>query len=323
MADEAGDPIRRGRGLRITAPPADTAENTTPNDAIVRGRGLRLSTTAASVQTATITTANGPLRYRRIGEGPPLIAVHGVGASSQLWRDILSGLADLRTCYAIDLPGCGETPARGVAPTLAVLADEVIAFAQALGLRRFDLIGHALGAGVAAVVAATHPARVRRLTLLSFGIRSATPDQLALALARTPLDIFLGLARPALHTWAGWALNVPLTSQVMAAWLLAGPPADPVLWETYLNDHTRADGRMYVTMQTMATDPLLKRRLTTIAAPTLLISGQEDRIVRPADVQAAAALIGGATVELIPACGHLPPIEHPAACLRLVRAGLE
>lgn len=179
MADETNEPIRRGRGLRISVPPAQDAAEQSPslNDDIVRGRGLRLSTAAATVQTGTVRAANGPLRYLRVGEGPPLIALHGFGASSCLWREVLRGLADIRTGYAIDLPGCGESPARSAAPTLATLADEVIAFADAMGLRRFDLIGHALGAGVAAIVAATRPARVGHLILTSFGVRTATPTR--------------------------------------------------------------------------------------------------------------------------------------------------
>ncbi|WP_298814472.1 alpha/beta fold hydrolase [Chloroflexus sp.] len=326
MADETNNPIRRGRGLRITAPPGAPDEAVAPapdNATIARGQGLRLSIAAGDIRTTTIKTANGLVHYRRIGEGPPLIAVHGVGASSRLWRDVLPGLADLRACYALDLPGCGASPARGAAPTLATLADEVIAFADALGLRRFDLIGHALGAGVAAVVAATRPARVNRLILFNFGARAATPDGLALALSRAPLDVFLGLARPFLNSWAGWALNAPVAGQLMAAWLLAGPPADPALWDAYLADHARADARMYITMQTMATDPLLKRHLAHIVTPTWVIGGQEDRIIRPADVRAAAALIARATVELIPGCGHLPPVEHPTSCRQLARAALE
>lgn len=321
MADETNESIRRGRGLRISVSSADqAAESPLPESAtIMRGHGLRLSTAATTMQIATVRTVNGPLRYRRIGEGPPLIAVHGVGASGHLWRDVLNGLADIRTGYAIDLPGCGESPARSSAPTLAMLADEIIAFADALGLRRFDLLGHALGAGVAAIVAATHPARVSQLILVSFGVRPSTPDALTLALTRTPFDVFLGLARPLINTWTGWAVGDPLTNQLMAAWLLAGPPADPAYWDAYLSDHARADSRMYVTMQTMPADPTLKSRLQAIKAPTLLISGQDDRVIRPADVQAAAGFIESAKVELIPACGHLPPIEHPVECQRLVR----
>ncbi len=324
MADQPNDPIRRGRGLRLsTSSPTDADAPASDSETIARGRGLRLSTAAAPAQSATVRAAHGPLRYQRVGDGPPLIALHGVGASSQVWRAVLPGLADLRTAYALDFPGCGDSPARSTAPTLAALADEVIAFADALGLRRFDLIGHALGASVAAVVAATRPARVGNLILISFGARSATPDALALSLLRAPFDIALGLARPALNTWAGWALGAPIANQLMAAWLLAGPPADPALWDAYLADHARADGRMYVTMQTMATDPLLKRQLQAITAPTLLINGQDDRIVRPSEARAAAALIARSMVELIPACGHLPPIEHPALCQRLIRTALE
>ncbi len=323
MADETRGPIRRGQGLRLSVPSqAEVGETSPSSNEIVRGQGLRLSTTQATVQTAVVRTANGPLYYRRVGEGVPLIAIHGVGASGQLWRDVLIGLADIRTGYAIDLPGCGGSPARGEAPTLATLADEVVAFANAMGLRRFDLMGHGLGAGVAATVAATQPARVGKLILVSFGVRPGTPDVLTLAVVRTPIDLFLGLARPMINTWAGWAVGMPAIDQLMAAWLMAGPPADPVLWEAYLADHGRADGRMYLTMQTMAADPLLRRRLQTINAPTLLIGGEADRLVRPAELAAVQTLIATARRELIPACGHLPPIEHPNECRRLIRSWL-
>lgn len=175
---------------------------------------------------------------------------------------------------------------------------------------------------MAAIVAATRPARVGHLILTSFGVRTATPTRWRSRWRVLRLTSSSALPVRRLTRGAGWALGSPLTSQLMAAWLLAGPPADPACWDAYLADHARADGRMYVTMQTMTADPTLKSRLQTIKAPALFISGQDDRIIRPNEVQAAAALIPSAKVEFIPACGHLPPIEHPVEYQRLVREGL-
>lgn len=338
-------PIRRGKGLRLSTPaappeappnepPPTPAEEPPPR----RRGGLRLSTTggaaeggraepapaappAAPAPPATAAparlraaTAGGPTSYLRAGQGRPLLLVHGFGASARLWAGTLAALADLRTIYAIDLPGFGASPPRPAAPTLAALADEVLGLADALGLQEFDLAGHSLGAAVAALVAGRQPGRVGRLATISLGARAFAPELAALGLSRGAMDVTLGLARPLLDLWQplGRALmQSPPLALTVGSLVLYGQPASPELWWDYLADHAKADPRAYLTSLTAVADPALHDALRRITAPTLCIAGREDRVARLAETTTAQAMIAGSTLRVIDGCGHMPMIERP------------
>ncbi len=342
-ADSDGPPmIRRGKGLRLSpqtpdgaAPaetPAPTAESAQP---AIRRKGLRLSTQVregaslvpprsappASAQ-RRIATPHGAFSYLVAGTGPPLIMLHGWGASAQLWGDTLTTLADLRTIYACDLPGFGASPARAAVPTLATLADEVLAFADAMGLTRFDLLGHALGAAVAACVAGRHQGRVGSLIVTSLGARIFAPALTALDLSRPPFDLTMGLARPLFDLWQ--PLNrVMMQSQPVAltleALLLHDGPRNSELWRGYLADHAAADTRAYVTALTAVGDPALHAALRAISAPTLCIAGREDHIAHLAESTVAHTLIAGSRLHILDHCGHMPMLEQPEAFHHTVR----
>jgi pimeloyl-ACP methyl ester carboxylesterase len=116
---------------------------------------------------ATVATATGETGYAAVGDAgaPPAVFVHGVGTNAALWRNVIDRLPE-RRCLAIDLPGHGHTPA---APdqdlTLAGLADAVEAFCDALDLDAIDLVANDTGGGVAQIVAARRPGRLRSLAL--------------------------------------------------------------------------------------------------------------------------------------------------------------
>ncbi|WP_296698024.1 alpha/beta fold hydrolase [Thiocapsa sp. UBA6158] len=106
-----------------------------------------------------------------------MLQIHGWGGSPRHWRVTADDLADIRSVYALDLPGQGEAPARDVATGPQALARLFIAFADGLSLERFDLDGHSRGAALAILVAAHRPDRVDRLVLTSWArpaIRSSS-----------------------------------------------------------------------------------------------------------------------------------------------------
>ncbi|NTU82713.1 MAG: alpha/beta hydrolase, partial [Chloroflexales bacterium] len=269
-----------------------------------------------------IGTARGPISYLLAGEGAPLILLHGWGASAKVWGNTMGAVADLRSAYALDLPGFGESPARATTPTLAALADEVVAFADTLGLARFDLLGHSLGAAIAACVAGRHQERVGRLVVASLGARVFAPDLAALDITRPPLDMTLGLARPLFNLWQPVnrvVMQSPPLAMTMEAMLLHHRPSSDELWQSYLADHAAADARAYVTALTAVGDPALLDALRAIAAPTLCLAGREDRLSRLAETTTAHELIAGSTFVLLDDCGHVPMIEQPAAFNQAVR----
>ena len=119
---------------------------------------------------------DGRMRYLQSGSGPPLILVHGLMGYSFSWRFTIPALALHATVYAIDNLGAGFSTAReGMDCTLRATAERVLQFAEALGIKDFDLLGTSHGGGVAIMVAAicaerrtkpTNP-RLQRLILVA------------------------------------------------------------------------------------------------------------------------------------------------------------
>jgi pimeloyl-ACP methyl ester carboxylesterase len=125
----------------------------------------------------------------------PLICLHSEKGSSRTFEHFLPEIADVRSVYAPDLPGCGESdpaPDTGIAHAAAAVVD----LTRDLRLRQIDLLGFQSGAAVALELAATQVLLVRRLVLIGVPAadRLPTVKQPALVL-RTRLDAADGLPR--------------------------------------------------------------------------------------------------------------------------------
>ncbi|MFI8086216.1 alpha/beta fold hydrolase [Kitasatospora sp. NPDC086009] len=106
------------------------------------------------------------LAYRESGPpgAPPLLLLHALGERATDWAGVLPDLAPRHRVLALDLRGHGDSgrPGRyGVEP----MRDDVLAFLDALGLDRVDVVGHSMGGVVAYLLAQEHPERVGRLVL--------------------------------------------------------------------------------------------------------------------------------------------------------------
>jgi pimeloyl-ACP methyl ester carboxylesterase len=92
---------------------------------------------------------SGSLAYERIGEGPPLLLLHPLGADRQVWRPIIDRLRDRRELIAVDLPGFGASPPLRHTPTATALAAAVDHQLRSLGIERPHVAGNSLGGLVA------------------------------------------------------------------------------------------------------------------------------------------------------------------------------
>jgi pimeloyl-ACP methyl ester carboxylesterase len=114
----------------------------------------------------TVQTASGRIAYAEQGGGPVALFVHGVLLNGHVWRHQLAHLSDVRRCIAVDLLAHGDTeitPDQDVSVTAnATMLEE---FLDALSIEQVDLVGNDSGGGIAQIFAASHPQRVRSLTL--------------------------------------------------------------------------------------------------------------------------------------------------------------
>lgn len=113
-------------------------------------------------------TAVGRLRYASRGDdGPALVLIHGFGGDLDNWLFNIDALAERARVYAFDLPGHGQSVKAIEDPSLAALAGALQAFLDTVEVDSAHLVGHSMGAAVAARLACDAPERVQSLTLIA------------------------------------------------------------------------------------------------------------------------------------------------------------
>jgi pimeloyl-ACP methyl ester carboxylesterase len=238
------------------------------------------------------------------GEGEPLVLLHGVATSRLIWSRVAEPLARGRRVIAVDLPGFGESAPAGPGFELDQVADRLI---ERLGVERFDLVGHSLGGAVALAVAARHPDALRRLVLVAPAGLAPRATRLAAALgAAAERAVYArrlvgyGLAGRARGRRAMFGSTVADAARLH--------PADARL----LLDASGGARRVGAGVR-RALEADLCADFTATVVPIGLIWGTADRIVPYSGLAALQALRPQALVETLPATGHIPQVEQPAA----------
>ena len=111
------------------------------------------------------------LYYETHGAGQPMMLLHGGLASSEMFGPILPTLAEHHQVIAVDLQGHGRTADIDRPIELGLIADDIAALIDHLGLDRPDVVGYSFGGGVAFHTAVKYPAKVRKLVMAAANIR--------------------------------------------------------------------------------------------------------------------------------------------------------
>jgi pimeloyl-ACP methyl ester carboxylesterase len=194
-------------------------------------------------------------------------------------------------------------------------AQAAIAALDAHGVEDAVVVGHSLGAGVAAWMAVLYPERVRALVLASPGANTAALDWFDRLLAAPIVGSALSAI---LLASVGAALSVPTARRVLGRrlgldqeFLRAGSRLllRPSAWRAFV-----------VEQRALLRDlPALELRLESVRAPTTIVSGSADWIVTPRAARLLAEQIPGARLELIYGAGHLLPHRHGAELAAAIR----
>jgi pimeloyl-ACP methyl ester carboxylesterase len=142
--------------------------------------------------------------YEVLGEGDPLIVLHGAYMNIPAMGDIVGKLAHTHKVYALEFQGHGRTEDIERPITYPNLADDVAAFMDAVGLEKADVFGYSMGAGAGLQLAIRHPDKVDQLVAasVSYDMEGMQPEFHAMVPTMTP-EIFVGT--PMEDAWKQYA----------------------------------------------------------------------------------------------------------------------
>jgi pimeloyl-ACP methyl ester carboxylesterase len=260
------------------------------------------------------TTIHGHrVAYRLDGEGPPIILIHGITASSQVWQPVAERLAARHTVLAPDLLGHGQSAKPRGDYSMGAFASGIRDLALWLELGPATVVGHSLGGGVAMQFAYQFQDRTGRLALVSSGglgrrvhgfLRAATlpGSELVIPLLAGRQVLSAGRAMGRALGWAGLKLGNDAVEMARGHASLGDPESRAAFVHTLRASVDVAGQRV------QATDRLYLAE----ALPLLIVWGGRDRIIPAEHGRRAHELVPGSRFELFEGAGHFPFLDEPA-----------
>lgn len=230
---------------------------------------------------------------------PRLVFAHYFGGSARSWTALVDALGTETECMVPDLPGFGDTSP----PNDLSLDGYVDAFAAMAGDRPFVAVGHSMGGKIALALAARRPAALTGLILLAAS--PPTPEPMTEDERQASLDAYGSrrIARRQLNEIAGRlppeALQIAVEDELRVA-----EPA----WRWWLQRGSRDD---------------ISAATQGLAIPTLVVSGDDDKVMGADTAPAIARGLDNTTLQIIADAGHLFPLERPQTSAKLIRAFVE
>ncbi len=253
---------------------------------------------------------------------PIMVFVHGWGGSSQYWQSIARLLSDRFDCLLYDLRGFGRS-LKGVASQdfsyeLEEYARDLAIFLDNLHIdRKIYLNSHSMGGSIGVLFANLYPDKVEKSIVNCNGIFEY--DKRAFA-------IFHQFGKYVVQFRYKWFLKVPFMERLFMARFLSRP-IPPALSKIFLSDFIVADYeaalKTIYSSVNKETVEVMPKEFARIQVPTLLITGEKDRIIPAKMGKAAAALNDSIRYEEVAGTGHFPMLEDTETYLQLVKNFLE
>ena len=262
-----------------------------------------------------IEVVGAKVNYVEMGQGAPIIFVHGLSGAWQNWLENLPHFARTHRAIALDLPGFGASPLPPWEITIPNYGRFLRDFCERLGIDRASVIGNSMGGFISTELAITEPERVDDLVLVSAaGITWARAR-------REPATMLAHVGRAA----APFALRFQMSGLRRAKFrqrAFGGVFYDPnalrreMLWENVI-PALQSPG--YFDAMTNLVGYDIRHRLEEIGVPTLIVWGRNDRVVPVPAALAYEKRIGdNAELVIFDKTGHVPQIERPVRFNRVV-----
>jgi pimeloyl-ACP methyl ester carboxylesterase len=270
-----------------------------------------------------ITTVNKHrMAYLDVGQGPPLILIHGFGGSMWNWEYQYSVLARTHRVIIPDLLGSGLSDRPEDAYTPETLVEFFRQFMNSLNIPQATLVGNSMGAGLAMAMALDYPARVTRLVLIS-----GFPAQVESSIASRQYQRFLYHRPPLwLAKFGNWMAGRRATEQLLKEIVYNPELISPTVIERSFHNRQRGGflAPLYSLLDNIQNwEKHYGNRLQKISHQVLLLWGDHDRVF-PLEVgERVKSQLPHVEWHVIPEAGHLAQWEQPAIVNQFILSFLE
>jgi pimeloyl-ACP methyl ester carboxylesterase len=248
--------------------------------------------------------------YRMAGEGPAVVLVHGLAGSSTTWKFVLPALAQRFTVIAPDLLGHGQSAKPRGDYSLGAYASGIRDLLVALDVDRATFVGHSLGGGVAMQLAYQFPERCERLVLVASGGLGKEVNLLLRAVSLPGSEFVLPIV---LAPWFRERAESVGNLLRRGGWKPGSALAE--VWRSYTTLTTREGQQAFVHTVRSVIDPAgqrvsaLDRLYLARAVPTMIVWGDQDRVIPVEHARAAHEGMPGSRLEIRKGAGHFLPFE--------------
>ncbi|ADP69427.1 alpha/beta hydrolase fold protein [Rhodomicrobium vannielii ATCC 17100] len=265
------------------------------------------------IRARTATVDGHELRYWDAGPAnkPAAVLLHGFSASKENWLNVVLFLARSHRLLVPDIPGFGESSfVPDASYGLAAQADRLKAWFAQTGAEKAHWVGSSMGGALAGLVAAKSPDLVRSLILMdSAGVagEGLSPFEAGLLDGRNGLIAEKPEDMEAIFTLLSGKNGGGFQNAILAALVARDQIARAPVYRHLFRE-------MILSPELPAT-----HWAPNIAAPTLVVWGEADKILDPAEASVLASLIRGCEILMMKEVGHLPMLEAPARTAALLK----
>ncbi|KAB2339303.1 alpha/beta fold hydrolase [Actinomadura rudentiformis] len=264
--------------------------------------------------------ADATINYRELGQGPPIVFVHGLLSNGTLWRKVAERLQTSHRCIVPDWPlGAHTAPVRpGADLSPCGLARMVAGFLDVLGLQDVTLVANDTGGAIAQMVATEHPGRLGRLVLTpcdafdNFLPPMFRPLQYT---AKVPGALYVAVQALRAHPLR----RLPMTYGLLAKRPIPDHIVDGWLRPAQTRHATRRDTARFLRAIGTAHTLDAAARLSSFRRPVLLAWATEDRVFPFEHARRLAAILPRATIAPIADSYGFVPEDQPERLAELIR----
>jgi pimeloyl-ACP methyl ester carboxylesterase len=272
----------------------------------------------------TIEIHGQPVTFYMMGEGPPILLIHGITSSSRTWKRVMPRLAESHTVIAPDLLGHGRSAKPQGDYSLGAYASGIRDLLVALEVPNATVVGHSLGGGIALQFAYQFPERVGRIVLVDSGGIGHEVNPLLRAAALPGAEFVLPLMfSPTLRDGA-------LKVRGLLSRIGLQPNADIEGVSEGFASLTQADARRAFLNTVRSVIDTKGQRVSAedrlyLAGdiPTLIVWGENDRIIPLDHAHRAKGMLRGSRLEVFPGAGHFPFNDDPDRFVSVMREFIE